>query len=349
VLFFFGQISVTSSDLLGLIGKSGIIESDTSGSIIVSPGPSGGNQSWDFSSIILNSHDALIEFLDPQNTPYSDNFPTANFAWAQKDIDDDVAQGYSYVHISEASFHQLGFAFFSDSLFVDNSEEEMVPLPLAYGSSWETVTSNSFGVDGFMIINKDSSFSEVDAWGTITVPAGTFDCLRIRDNRTHYQQTIINNVLMSSDTSTTIEYDWITKDNFSVAYIGSQQGETEANFSVANEMDMLSSVGATAISGDPELNTPKNFELFQNYPNPFNPETVIKFQITQTENVRIDVYDLNGKWVTTLLNGQKSAGSYFTIWNGKNNNGINVASGVYYYALSVSGKYAQSQKMTLIR
>ncbi len=345
--YSFGQISVTSSDLLGLIGKSGTTISDTTGSISVSPGPAGENKVWDFTSLGSNGNEAIVEFLDPQNTPYSDKFPTANFAQSVRDLGDSTSQGYSYSNISPTSFHNLGFAFFADSIFVDKSDEEMVPLPLIYGGSWETVTSDTFGVPGFMIISKDSSTSEVDAWGTITIPVGTFDCLRIRDNRTYFQQTFVNDFLISSDTTTRIDYDWITKSSFSVAYIGSQDGETDPNFSTAQEVEMLKSF-VTSVN-DNFISKPLGFELFHNYPNPFNPETVIKFQMSQTEKVRIDVYDINGKWITTLVDGQKSAGSYSTLWNGKTNSGLDVASGIYYYTLTIAGNNVQSRKMTLIR
>jgi len=87
----------------------------------------------------------------------------------------------------------------------------------------------------------------------------------------------------------------------------------------------------TAIESD-KNNVPGSFSLEQNYPNPFNPTTTINYTVPAGK-VSLEVYDILGKKVATLVNQNQVAGSYSAIWNGKNAAGATVASGVYLYKL----------------
>jgi hypothetical protein len=90
---------------------------------------------------------------------------------------------------------------------------------------------------------------------------------------------------------------------------------------------------------------PKSFALLQNYPNPFNPETWIPYQLPKSAEVTISIYDVSGKLVRHLDVGFQEAGFYMdresaTYWDGRNNNGESVASGLYFYYLHASESYA---------
>ena len=87
-----------------------------------------------------------------------------------------------------------------------------------------------------------------------------------------------------------------------------------------------------------EVNIPKTYELYQNYPNPFNPETTIKYQIPKPGLVTLKVYDVLGKEVATLVNGNKIEGSYDYSFDASR-----FASGVYIYQLRVND-YVSSKK-----
>ena len=73
------------------------------------------------------------------------------------------------------------------------------------------------------------------------------------------------------------------------------------------------------------------FSLSQNFPNPFNPATTIKFQIPQQENVLLEIYNVMGKKVKTLVSEIKPPGFYKVKWEGANNNNINAATSIYIY------------------
>ena len=93
---------------------------------------------------------------------------------------------------------------------------------------------------------------------------------------------------------------------------------------------------------------PESFVLEQNYPNPFNPSTTIKYQLPKAEKVRIAIYDLTGRQVRELLNGHKEAGSYFIQWNGLNQVGQTVATGLYIYQIQ-AGQFNQLRKMLFVK
>jgi len=93
---------------------------------------------------------------------------------------------------------------------------------------------------------------------------------------------------------------------------------------------------------------PSEFALGQNYPNPFNPETNIEFQVPQAGQVNIDIYNILGAKVKTLVAGYREAGFFTTHWNGTNEAGADVPSGVYFYRM-IAGDYAVAKKMVMIR
>ncbi len=79
---------------------------------------------------------------------------------------------------------------------------------------------------------------------------------------------------------------------------------------------------------------PKQFSLSQNYPNPFNPTTIISYQLSVFSHVTLKVYDILGREVRTLVNERETAGQHVIQWDGTDQNGRHVASGVYYYRLT---------------
>jgi hypothetical protein len=93
---------------------------------------------------------------------------------------------------------------------------------------------------------------------------------------------------------------------------------------------------------------PSNQISSNNYPNPFNPETTISFDLPQRNKVELVVYNLKGQRVKSLINQEIDMGKHKIIWNGTNNHGKQVASGVYYYRLS-SGNYTKTNKMGLMK
>ena len=98
-----------------------------------------------------------------------------------------------------------------------------------------------------------------------------------------------------------------------------------------------------------EINKIHEYFLAQNYPNPFNPETKISYQIKLKMQVKIDILDLQGKLIRNLVNQAQTAGTYTATWDGKNKNGFNQPSGIYFYQMFLDGKNSETKRMLLLR
>ena len=93
---------------------------------------------------------------------------------------------------------------------------------------------------------------------------------------------------------------------------------------------------------------PTQFALSQNYPNPFNPSTVINYAIPKVTDVKVAIFNSLGQRVNTLVNQKQGVGNYSVDWNGKDNYGHSVSSGVYFYQIK-AGDFVQTRKMMLMK
>ncbi len=99
---------------------------------------------------------------------------------------------------------------------------------------------------------------------------------------------------------------------------------------------------------DESNNKPNTYKLYKNYPNPFNPTTCIAFDIPNKEFATLEIYNIRGSKVKTLIRGILDKGHYNQIWNGKNDAGISVSGGVYIYKLTLDG-FEETAKMMLLK
>jgi len=107
-------------------------------------------------------------------------------------------------------------------------------------------------------------------------------------------------------------------------------------------------VSPTSVSSPETDGIPETFELSQNYPNPFNPETTIQYGLPKSSQVKLIIYNLIGQRVATLIDKKQPAGVYSVQWNGKDDLGRNVASGVYLYKLETK-EFVRVRKLALVR
>jgi hypothetical protein len=102
----------------------------------------------------------------------------------------------------------------------------------------------------------------------------------------------------------------------------------------------------TGIEGQHAL--PSTFDISQNYPNPFNPTTSIKYQLPQVSDVKLLIYNVLGQKVRTLVNDRIEAGYHSVIWDGRNDEGRAVSSGVYIYRFE-AGNFTRTMKLMLLK
>jgi hypothetical protein len=110
---------------------------------------------------------------------------------------------------------------------------------------------------------------------------------------------------------------------------------------------------STAVEDEEEVITPKDFELFQNHPNPFNSSTKIEFRVQSLEfreprHTTLKIYNILGQKVRTLVDEPKRSGSYEVIWDGKDEEGRDLSSGIYFYQLKL-GEITQTKRMILLK
>jgi len=108
------------------------------------------------------------------------------------------------------------------------------------------------------------------------------------------------------------------------------------------------SVTVVVVTGKSETLLPGAFSLSQNYPNPFNPETVIKYNLPEDCHVELALYNILGQKIKTLVNEYQSAGFKMVRWDGRDKEGNEVASGVYFYKIK-AGRYVNVKKMAVLK
>ena len=99
--------------------------------------------------------------------------------------------------------------------------------------------------------------------------------------------------------------------------------------------------------------TPANYVLRQNYPNPFNPTTRIDFSLPATSNVKLEIFNILGQKLVTLLNEQMTSGNHSVTWDARDANGNKLTSGIYLYKLVAAGingnEFQNTKKMILMK
>jgi hypothetical protein len=121
---------------------------------------------------------------------------------------------------------------------------------------------------------------------------------------------------------------------------------------IFDNVSLSDSLNITKIDGSITVLAP-NFALLQNFPNPFNPETWVPYQLAQDAKVTIIIHNSEGQIIRVIDLGQQAAGSYLSknkaaYWNGRDNSGQPVASGLYFYTLR-AGKYSATRRMVVVK
>ena len=145
----------------------------------------------------------------------------------------------------------------------------------------------------------------------------------------------------SEDITVTFDGSWLAMGDYTgtITVDGSDIYHGEPTVTIPVTMHISDQVG---IDDNPN-ELPREFSLSQNYPNPFNPQTSIKYALPRDSHVTIEIFDLLGRKVTTLVNEDKEAGVHEVIWNSGG-----TASGIYFYRMQ-AGDYSRTNKMLLLR
>jgi hypothetical protein len=182
---------------------------------------------------------------------------------------------------------------------------------------------------------------EIDAWGTINTPQGSYQCLRVFEEVQSFEKTYAGNMLVTSDSTGNYQYSWYAENIGFVAEVMSFFNETDPNFTKAE--DITFRVQQSVNVRDQKTSIAQSFQLNQNYPNPFNPTTTIGFNIPNEMPVSLKIYDITGREIASLLNETKLAGYHEVRFDGSK-----LASGIYLYKLKTEN-FTQVRKMALAK
>ena len=163
----------------------------------------------------------------------------------------------------------------------------------------------------------------------LTVKNGSFDksdLINLTDNMTvdFYQDEQSTRILIYSLDGFTMP-----RGEYTFAQLSNVSGIEIISAELASSYGQMTEVNQTFKN----VEIPDNFELFQNYPNPFNPETQIGFALPQNSKVELVIYNILGEKVKVLIDNEMTAGTHSVVWNGRNENGTEVSSGMYLYRL----------------
>lgn len=367
----FAQIVITEKGLPSALGTAWVTLNDTTEHAVVDVGLSGENKTWEFTQPITGVEFSQ-EVVALDSTPFASDFPDANWVIRYNgglldliysdifpSIEGDV---YFYHKITPGDVIILGSGFIST--FLSGAVIFQPPniilnvLPAQYQDSWITESIFSItkdttisGIPSQMTLSvHDSAYWVIDAWGTVTIPMGTFPCLRMKSYVTMNEQVTLNQIPIKIQRTRIINYNWLTEDYGLLVRIASHTGELNDNFTDARLFTRLSSF-TFGTTGSPKPSAelvPMEFKLFQNYPNPFNATTNINYQIPQAGQVILKIYDILGQEIRTLIKETREAGHFDIFWDGKNADGNEVTSGAYVYKIQL-GDHTDSKRMLLIR
>jgi len=170
------------------------------------------------------------------------------------------------------------------------------------------------------------------------------------------EDSIVTFSVEVEDIDSTIEYEWYVDDVLQAenieefVYIFEIVGDIEIKSVASDEDYTIETIWTVEVEPGSAVGDiiPVSTELNQNYPNPFNPITTISYSLLDAGRVRIEIFNIKGEKIQTIVNEYKNIGHHSTVWNGKDNSGKSVASGMYFYNM-VTEDYHKIRKMLLIK
>ncbi len=192
-----------------------------------------------------------------------------------------------------------------------------------------------------------SKASKTGAGLDIAVRSGTLAPVSSNIHLSNGELTHNNNLPMSSG-SITVQFNYTAGSSVTIDTIWANglatnsNGQTSGddwNWANSKRVVVRNPSAVINISGE----VPGSYSLTQNYPNPFNPSTKIGFSLPKNSEVKLSVFDINGKEVSVIVNGALNSGKYEADWNA-----VNLSSGIYFYTLKTAD-FTDTKRMILLK
>ena len=329
------QISINSNNFVG-VGK--VIEqaSDWDPDASIAPGQAGANQTWDFSALSVDDISTTLT-MNPDWTPYGMYFPNSNLVMFS--TDDSM---YMYMEINTSQLRAVGiYTIVFDSIelpIVYNPPLLIAEFPVQYLNHKDSDASFSFkmpvsgypGVDSARMKMDIFTQTDVDAWGTITTPLGTFEALRVYTYQEAYDSIWFKAMgywmLYIAEKDVSDNYAWWTDDDAAgyplveMTYFPAQDSVGDITFLNASPTQSIEKTTAPS--------------MLAVYPNPS--DTYINFDFSGESDARLEIFDNTGKLI------------FVNSLNAKENNKFSIEKyqpGIYFYnVIGERGEFLNSGK-----
>jgi hypothetical protein len=305
---------------------------------------SGANRTWDLTIGQFNAGDAgTIQVVSPP-VPGSDDpdFASANliirFSTGESDSD---SLAYTFARLEAGGLYVLGMYMESDEEDFESLTAKFRPpylaikLPLTFGTTWTSSTQFDLGIPEWPGVQMQDSVW-VDGWGTLVTPHGSAPALRVVTRSITVTKMEFPGMppFEFRDTTTTIEY--TTRGEISASLVLDETGNVSwASYTVTS--------GGGGVAREAGGTLPTTFDLLPVYPNPFNPEAVIPFTLQVPGHATLQVHDLQGRIIDTLVDRVLSAGHHEVQWRPSS-----LASGTYIISLTMEGR-GTSRRVSLVK
>ena len=228
------------------------------------------------------------------------------------------------------------------STTADNSDGESRDLSVDFSATWDVPVAAELASFASQVTVDDEVLLQ---WSVASQSNNLgWEVFRSTDNRVFAK---ISDLIAGEGTSDEFSSYSYIDGNFAVAdvlYYYLNQIDLDGSTTRSQVIEVLLSPTAVLQQALPLANS-----LRQNYPNPFNPETTISFALKGESIVTLTIYDMTGQVIRTLANDKAmSAGQYKSVWDGRDESGVKVASGIYLYQLR-AGEFIAKKKMTLLQ
>jgi hypothetical protein len=304
----------------------------------VALGSPGGPNTWNFTSQPMGTENCHSVIVPKASTPYPDSFPNANLVYSSLEDGDTT---YLYMELTSSYLSTLGLC--DTEIVMQYFPYDSIPLPVHYEDSHNYHYGYEM-VDGDITVKTEwYGHSTVDAYGTVTIPYGTFPCLRECSFDTCAMTTFYLGTPIYGDTITHISYKFVAENYGGVVCIFSHADETNPNYTDAEILERI-----TNFSVGIEEFTTIHKNTFSCYPNPFSDCVEMNYALTNPSHVELTIYDSSGRLVKTLLDQHQQLGNYSIQWSGKNEAGNPLPNGVYLYRLKIDNTVSTG-KVLLIK
>jgi hypothetical protein len=300
----------------------------------------GGPMQWDFSNRNFGSaFDLLI--VSTASTPSIDSFPNGNLVI--REITGAADTGWAVYRSDAGVFTLLGSVSHIPGLTSVRVYRNIVPdwiFPISFNSQWTSSRHLTQRFPASRTETYDTTTNIANAWGNVVYHANSIPCLRVMQ---HARYTYV-----SYDTSGHLLYSYNSED-FTTNFIGA--GFTFL-VTLTNTPEPTGNIYGGTASGDflgrtgvvnETPNLPIDFTVAQNYPNPFNARTTIQYDLPTSADVKLEIFDILGRRIDVLAQGEQEAGNHSVVWDGENR-----GSGIYLYRIQ-AGNLSETKKMQLLK